>query len=152
MKYVIDSCSLINARSEYNMQKSTFLPIWNKLKEMVDNGTLISTEEVLEELKDEDLLSWAKVNNQMFYKTDQSVQNKVAEILKIFPNLIKLKSVANSNADPFLIAVAILLDDTVIVTDERLGDENNDPHIPNVCIKYGIKYMNLHEFVNSLVE
>ena len=41
-----------------------------------------------------------------------------------------MKSTGNSNADPFLIATAVL-EGAIIVSDERLGDETTgDYHIP----------------------
>lgn len=153
MKYIIDSCSLINAYNNYNMHKIVFAPVWNKLTEMVNNKTLISTEEVRDELKDDDLVSWVKNNKVMFLPTDKNVQDKVREILNIFPSLIKLKSTENSNADPFLIAVAILTEDSVVVTDERMGDEKSgNIRIPNVCKKYGIKCISLRDFIESILE
>ena len=65
-KFAIDSCSLINAAKNYSLKKTTFSPIWEKITEMIAVGTLISTVEVREELKDEDLVEWSKQNDSLF--------------------------------------------------------------------------------------
>ena len=53
-KYVIDACSLINAAKNYNMAKKAFIQIWETFDKMVVAGTLLSSIEVLEELKARD--------------------------------------------------------------------------------------------------
>ena len=60
MVYVIDACALIDATKEYNMSKKTFSPIWEAFDELISNGQLISSTEILDELKDDDLIAWAK--------------------------------------------------------------------------------------------
>ena len=52
-KYVIDACALINASKNYNMTKKAFSHIWQAFNELVENGQLISSSEIFEELKDD---------------------------------------------------------------------------------------------------
>ena len=151
-RYAIDACSLINAAKHYNLKKATFSPVWDKVTDMISTGALISTVEVRDELKDDDLVEWCKLNDSLFLPLTEDIQKKVTVILRDFPTMIKMKSTGNSNADPFLIATAVLKDAT-IVSDERLGDEaTGDFHIPNVCKKYGIDCISLEEFLERILE
>ena len=151
-RYAIDACSLINAAKNYNLKKNVFIPIWETISEMIREGTLISTAEVRDELKDDDLIEWSKKNDQLFLPLTEEVQKRTIAILRDFPTLIKMKSTGNSNADPFLIATADI-EGAAIISDERLGDESTgDFHIPNVCRKYGIECITLSDFLNNILK
>ena len=58
--YVIDACALIDAARNYNMSKKSFSHIWAALDDLIQNGELISSTEIMDELKDDDLKAWAK--------------------------------------------------------------------------------------------
>ena len=151
-KYAIDACSLINAAKNYSFKKITFNPIWEKVADMIEEGTLISTIEVRDELKDDDLVEWCKHHSSLFLPLTEDVQKKVVDILQEFPTMIKMKSISNSNADPFLIATA-LIEGATIVSDERFGDESSgDFRIPNICKKYGIDCITLNGFMDRVLE
>ena len=151
-RYAIDTCALINASKNYSLKKTTFNPIWQKVTDMIAKGALISTSEVRDELKDDDLVEWSKKNDTLFLPPTEEVQKKVTVILHDFPTMIKLKSTGNSNADPFLIATAEI-EGAIIVTDERLGDESTgDYHIPNVCRRYGIECITLNDFLDRILD
>lgn len=64
--YVIDACALINAAQNYNMAKKSFAHIWEALDEMIQRGELISSVEIMDELKDDGLQSWAKQRKECF--------------------------------------------------------------------------------------
>ena len=149
--YVIDACALIDAAKEYNMSKKTFSPIWEAFEELINNGQLITSVEIQDELKDDDLIAWTKKHKELFVPLTKEIQVQVFEVLKKYPTLIKMKSTSNSNGDPFLVATAIV-NNGCIITNERPGDEKTgDYHIPNVCKGFDISYMNLHAFIDKLV-
>ena len=76
----------------------------------------------------------------------------LTDILKEYPTLIKMKSSGNSNADPFLIATAII-EHATIISDERNRDETSrDYHIPNVCEHYDIECITLQAFLDIIIE
>lgn len=151
-KYAIDACSLINAGKNYSLKKATFNPIWEKVADMIAAGTLISTVEVQDELKDDDLVAWGKKNSQLFLPLTKEIQKKATAILSEFPTMIKMKSSGNSSADPFLIATASI-NGAIVVSDERLGDPSTgDYHIPNVCNRYGISCITLNNFLDRILE
>ena len=149
-KYIIDTCSLINASKNYNINKKVFEEIWKKFDEMINEGLLISISEVKDEIKDNDLLKWSCGYSNFFVPITKEIQDNVKMVLKDFPLLIKIKSVANSNADPFIVAAAIEMN-AIVITDEKISGGDN-PHIPNVCKKYDIECISLLDFINTLFE
>ena len=150
--YVIDACALINAAKNYNMKKNAFAHIWDKLSEMIELGQLISSAEVLDELKDDDLAEWAKLHKEAFIPLDHTIQTNVTSILKLYPTMIQIKSTGNSNGDPFLVATA-KVKNGCIITDERPGDiKSKNYKIPNVCSELGIRHINLKEFLDLILE
>lgn len=150
IKYVIDSCALINIAKNYNMEKTIFKKIWNTLDDMIEQGQLITSSEVKDELKDDDLIKWTREKSKVFIGLSKDIQEQTIQVLGLFPNLIQMKSSGNSNADPFLIALAIL-EKATLVTDEHMGGEEN-PKIPNVCKYYNLDYMSSHDFINSFID
>lgn len=146
-KYIIDACALIDAAKNYNMSKKAFKHIWESFEELIKSKQLISSSEILDELKDDDISKWAKNNKDSFLPLTKEVQEKTTEILKQFPNIIKISTKGSSNADPFLIATAILEQGT-IVTNE--GKKSNS--IPYVCEILNIPYMSLNSFLDEILE
>ena len=146
-KYVIDACALIDASKNYNMSKKTFSNIWETLDMMIANGRLFSSIEVLDELKDDDIEKWGKRHKEAFLPLSKEIQEKATEILKKYPKMIKISTKASSNADPFLIATA-MVEGGIIVTNEK----KNENKIPYVCEKMGIGYTDLNGFLNEILE
>lgn len=149
--FVIDACALMNANHHYSMSSQFFSRVWDTFGEMISKGELISTSEVMDELKDEKLAAWAKQHHECFLPLSKDIQDETKAILKQYPLLIQMKSVKNSNADPFLIATAMVNNGT-IVTDERFGDEKNGQiKIPNVCRAKNIPCITLQEFMSEIM-
>jgi len=146
-KYVIDACALIDAAHNYNMKKIAFAYIWETLDNEIDNGNLLSSIEIFEELKDVDLVDWAKLHKDAFLPLTKEIQDKTKEVLEKHPHIIKMRSSKNSNGDPFLIATALVVGG-VVVTNE--GTKNNG--IPAVCQSLGIEYMNLSQYLDEILE
>ena len=78
--YAIDTCALINAANQYNMNKKFFEPIWKRISDMVESGNLITSSEVGEELKDEDLILWKRRHSKAFIPIDDEIQKKVIDL------------------------------------------------------------------------
>ena len=133
-KYVIDACALIDAAKNYNMSKKTFSNIWETLDKLVEEGRLISSKEILDELKDDDIEEWGKNHKEAFLSLSKEIQEKVTEILGQYPNMIKITTKGNSNGDPFLIATAIVEGGVIVTNEKKNGDK-----IPVVCEKMGIE-------------
>jgi predicted DNA-binding protein YlxM (UPF0122 family) len=150
--YVIDSSSLIEAAYQYNISKKAFAHIWRVFTELIDDEKLISSYEIKDELKDEDLIEWVKHNNALFCPLTKEIQEKAKEILAQFPNLIEIRSTANSNADPFLVATAIMKEGSIVTQEKPSGKGAKYCKIPNVCHELDIPCMNLQKFLNEVLE
>jgi len=145
VKYVIDTCALVDANQNYSFSKRVFNPIWTRLAELFTSGELISSSEVLEEIKDDDLLSWLSPYRKCFLPLSKEVQEQTSMILSAYPDLVKIRTnKPSSNGDPFLIATA-LVTGGVVVTNEKQG-------IPKVCEHFEVRCIRLKEFVDEVFE
>jgi len=139
--YCIDTSSLISAWSERYPIKN-FPGFWKQFEKLIDDGRLVSPEEVRHEIikKTEGLDVWVKQHRNMFVALDTDMQLTVRDILAEFPLLTKNLPGRNS-ADPFVITLAKMKNYTA-VTEEGLGSINR-PRIPFVCEHYKIKCINI---------
>lgn len=143
-KYVIDTCSLTSLRRLYPYD--LFAPVWEFVGGLSSSGLLCSVDEVYEELRaqDDEVLDWADQHSAMFFSLDEQIQEKAKEILKTHTGLFDYKK-RTSSADPFLIALAVLLG-TSVVTEEKGGSARR-PKIPDVCTDYEIECIPLLEML-----
>ena len=159
--YIIDASSLIEIESL--VLKDFFLPLFRSLENLIRNGSLISHEEVLTELKrkdgtEGDIFKWANKQNGLFVKTNASQWSKAKEIIKSFRNLIDPGK--RNNADPFIISLALIKEGQqklfqpkyTIVTEEVARNNANKPMIPDVCNHYKIECLNLNGFLKKELE
>jgi hypothetical protein len=112
------------------------------------NGRIRATEEVLHELdKKHDIVhAWVRERQELFVELDDDVQLAVAEIiLPSYPKLLDTRA-DRSGADPFVIALALMQDCTV-VTGERSTGSLKRPNIPDVCSDLGIDCCNLLDLI-----
>lgn len=150
--YIIDACALIDAAKHYMLNKRTFSSVWEKLEELIRDGVLISSIEVKDEVKDEDIAEWLLRNSNMFIPLTEEVQKETTKILRDYPTLIKLTSKGNSNADPFLLATAILYNAIIVTNETPAGEKSTVRKIPDVCKALDIDWMNLNKFISSICE
>ena len=117
--------------------------LWKQLEELIDNGQLIATEEVLYELekKEDDAYKWVKNHENMFILTDERIQLAVIEILRDHKKLIDTRK-NRSGADPFVIALA-KVEGCGVVTGEKPTNRPGRPKIPDVCRAIGIPCINI---------
>lgn len=151
MIYVIDSSCLIDASKSYTIGKKSFESVWNTIDTLIQEKKLISSTEIKDEILDEDLLQWLKKYDNFYIPLTEAIQLSVIKILKKYPNLIKMRSSGNSNADPFLIATALEFskyDIVKVVSNEKPSGDR----IPVVCNHYGIECINLSKFINEVIE
>ena len=154
--YVIDSSSLIELNLRYPID--VFPNLWKSMEDLIDKGLMVSPNEVLKEIsvKDDALKEWARSNKKMFRQLNEFQMLKVKEILSKYPSLAKSDNEFPA-ADPFLIALAIELEDNaerqktlvpaikknIIVTEEKARGEQ--VRIPFVCRDYDIDCINVIE-------
>lgn len=146
--YIMDSDCFINLHRHY--PSDVFQGLWRELNRLVQSGRLIAPVEVLNEIKkrDDTLLQWARINQNIFKNLDTRQIEKVKEILARFPTLTD-PSKETPDADPFVIALATAEESTcdgtlfpyqyVVVTEEKSGTGKKKAKIPDVCSHYGIE-------------
>ena len=149
-RYVIDACSLMRANKNNNLNKAIYSEVWKTLSELFNKGVLLSSSEIFDEIKDPDLQNWLTPYKKKFIPLTRDIQSKTREILETYPNLITIRSIKNSNGDPFLIATALIYKATV-VTEEKIVDVTcKKCKIPNVCKHYNIEYITFNEFIDRV--
>ena len=159
--YIIDASSLIEV--EKLVAKDFFSPLFKSLENLIQNGNLISHEEVLTELKrkdgtEGDIFKWAKKQKSFFKIIDELQLSKAKEILKTFKNLIDAGK--KNNADPFVISLALIREKQqkllqpkyTVVTEEKSKSNVNKPMIPDVCKHYNVECFDLNEFLKRELE
>jgi hypothetical protein len=160
MIHVFDTSSL---RSLQHFYPSVFKSIWDSLNTLADQGGLISTREVFNELErqavSEEVLRWAKAHKSLFAMPTGPELQFVADIFNVkhFQGLIGAQQRLKGTpvADPFIIACA-RINKATVVTEEgwdrrsrRLTLKPNAAKIPNVCDHFGIPCIDLEEFMHQ---
>ncbi len=140
-RYCIDTNSLMECRLR-TYPPDVFPSVWSRMEELFESGTLISHEEVLRECtrRADEFAGWAKSRSRHFLPFDQEQEGVLIDILSNWELLLKSGNRQNG-ADPFLIALAVT-SNTTLITEERMGSEKK-PKIPNVCESYGVTTMTL---------
>ena len=135
--YVFDTGPFIDLK---NYPRDIFTSLWDSFEKMINEGSIISSNEVFRELEkqDDEITSWAKINRKIFLKPTIEEQNFVQQILAKHPNLVKPASILSGNpeADPFVIAQA-KAHDCILVHREK--SKPNSHKIPTVCADFGVK-------------
>lgn len=83
-KYVFDSNIFINLHQR--QPRDIYPSVWNKIDELMANGTIISSREVYDELtrSDDSLSEWAKSKKEYFLPSEIPIQERVR---KFYPNI-----------------------------------------------------------------
>ena len=146
-QYVLDTNVFINMQRHSPRDIPVFKQLWDKLESLIEDGVVVSSEEVFDELSrgDDTLIEWIKSRKSAFLPSDEQVQLKVREILKRFPDLLTGSKKANTS-DPFVIALASILN-CVLVSDETRAGKENPAKIPNVCDAFKVSVMKYVEFL-----
>ncbi len=124
--------------------------VWRKVGELMEKGTIISSQEVYEEILkgDDELKSWIKSRENYFLESSVEIQKTVRDILKDFRGLVEGGKRVNG-ADPFIIALA-KINHAIVVTEEIPTRDLNSPHIPDVCEQLGINFTNFVGFSRDM--
>lgn len=147
-KFVFDSNVFINMQRHH--PQDVFGSLWLKISEAFEKGMVISSAEVLDELRvgDDALVVWANQRKFAFIRSGYEIQNLVRSILLRFPDLVTGSRKSNS-ADPFVIALAKHRN-CILVSDETMAGNGQPVKIPNVCIAYDVKQIKYIDFLRAL--
>jgi Domain of unknown function (DUF4411) len=147
--YSLDTSCLIHAwRRAYPLRN--FPPFWDKLDELIADGRLFSSAEVLKEIKrkDDELYDWCKPRSDVFLAIDDDIQDHVIEIMRDYPKLVDT-SKGRSGADPFVISLARMNGNGWVVLSEENPGKQASPKIPDVCSAEGIRCVRLVELIQD---
>ena len=154
MRYIIDSNSL--SQIFKSIYSETFHSFWTSFNSFVEEGYLLTTREVMNEIErfnevSEELITWLNnrsINNNDFFSIPNVEELDI--VTQIFKNKQFNHSISKQNylrgypcADPFIIAKAKIIEGTVI-TEEKYKE--NSARIPNICKFFSIDCINLREF------
>ena len=151
MSYVFDTSPLSTLFKNYYLRR--FPTLWQHFDELVDNGDIVSTREVLREIEDgpiESLRQWAAQNGELFTMPDAEEGGFVARIYAVqhFQQNIERQKMLKGgrNADPFVIAKAAVTERTVVTMEQR---QPNAAKIPNICDHFDIPCVTLEDFMET---
>jgi hypothetical protein len=151
VNYVFDNSPLSALFRNYYRKR--FPTLWQRFDELVAEGRLVSTREVLREIKDgslDDLIDWAKAHQDLFATPTAAEGAFVAKIYAVphFQQNIEQKKLLRGGkvADPFVIARAACENRTVVTTEKV---KPNSVKIPNICAHFGVKCLNIEDFMDA---
>ncbi|MCP5410129.1 MAG: DUF4411 family protein [Chromatiaceae bacterium] len=148
-KYSIDTSALLHGWVRA-YPPSIFPALWDRLEELISNGQLIASKEVLNELKrkDDDLFEWCSNREEMFVEIDDNIQVHMAHIMGKYQKLVDT-SKGKSGADPFVIALAMTHNPPFAVVSEEKGGSAKNPKIPYVCREEDILCITLLQLIQK---
>lgn len=138
--YCIDTSALIHGwRRDY--PPDVFKSLWEQLDQLIRQGKLFSSVEVLLELErgGDDIYNWAKERKHIFLEADEEVQKVLASIVNKFPSFVPQDSSDGIWADPYVIAIAASNKWTVVTGEKAVGQGAKRLKIPNVCQSMGVE-------------
>ena len=151
MSYVFDTSPFSTLFKNY--YRRTFRSLWERFDELVEDGSIVSTREVLRELEDgpvESATQWAQQHATLFATPTAAEGLFVARIYSVthFQQNIEQRKILRGgrNADPFVIAKAAIERRTVVTVEEF---KPNAVKVPNICSQFGIKCLSLADFMDE---
>ena len=150
-KFCLDTSVFINGWWKH-YRIDVFPSFWKELDRLIQQGVVISCEEVYEELKrqKDELFRWAKKRKTVFEKPSEDTFHQLAELMNAYPNYAAASGTTNS-ADPWVIAHAKLARATVVTYEEaalKMRD-TKPPKIPNICDDLGMRCLGVLDFLKE---
>ena len=147
--YSLDTSALIAAFHErYPIEN--FPAFWRKIEELIRSGQLKMSQIVFEEaMRDTEIKQWCDQNQLKSYlqvAIDESVQEKVSEVLLEFPRLVDNRT-GKSGADPWVVALALTSGDYIVVTEENHTHSRNRPKIPDACDHFNLECIKIVDLI-----
>ena len=147
--YSVDTSALIDGLERY-YRPANFPSLWERLDELIAQGRLLCSEEVLEEATQRDLPAkdWCTQRREhLVVPTDADVAIEAQVLLGQHPAMTKgLKG--RNRADPFVIVVAKMHGATVVTGEGQDGSASR-PKIPWVCRQLGVPCIRLAELITQ---
>ena len=155
--FVIDTSSLIRLSREN--PRPRYPKIWDRAEDLIEKGLLRAPREVRLQLErgDDELAVWAKARVELFIDPNEAQTLRLEEILRRFPALIDPDR-TSPFADPWVVALALYLNspessvprDSWSVVAEEQPKGSGSTKIPDVCVAFGLEYVNLIGLFSSV--
>ena len=147
-KYCIDTSCIIHAWRRAYPPKN-FKSFWEKIMMLIEEGSIIASEEVINELKrkDDEIHKWiATLPEHFCHEIDDEQQRLLGYIMGRHPRLVDTAK-GRSEGDPFVISLAMRFDPPLIVVTEEHHGKKDSPKIPDVCRIEGLTCIKLVELI-----
>ena len=147
--YSIDTSALIAAFHErYPIEN--FPSLWREIEALIKNGRLKMSQIVFEEaMRDTEIKQWCDENQlkpDFQMPIDESVQEKVSEVLSEFPRLVDNRT-GKSGADPWVVALALTDENYIVLTEENPTYSRNRPKIPDACTHFHVECIKIVDLI-----
>jgi predicted nucleic acid-binding protein len=146
--YSFDTSAILNGRRDL-FRPTVFHTLWAQIEDAIAAGQIRSVDEVRRELarRDDDTRQWADAQGDLFVPLELPIQQSATQILNLHPRLVG-QGGRRSAADPFVIALAMVNNGTV-VTEETASGNINKPRIPDVCDELGVPCLTLMGYIEA---
>lgn len=161
--YVLDSNFFIQAH-RYHYPIDVAAGFWNKVRQLAEEGIIISIDKVKKELYDKNdaLEVWCRNNlPEDFFKDTSVVMDAYVEVTvwamsrsdHYLPNALK-EFLDADEADAFLVAYCLANRASRFVVTQEVSEPNrkNKVKIPDACIAMNVSYLNTIEMFRHLGE
>ena len=150
--FAVDTSAIIDLwRGTY--ARDVFEKAWSFFEGAFDRGILLAPDEVYHELVDaaDDLSEWARARKDSFHPLDESLQDRVREVMTPFPQAASLPQARY--ADPIVVALGKLLACPVVSQETKrdlVSNPNGLPAIPNYCDSASVRHLRLLRLFREL--
>ncbi len=149
--YSLDTSALIAAFHE-RYPITNFPSLWKQIENLIKEGRLKMSQIVFEEaMKDTEIKQWCNLQQlkpDFQVEIDEPVQGKVSDILSKFPRLVDSRR-GKSGADPWVLALAMITPNCIVVTEESPTGSKDRPKIPDACAHFDIKCIKIVELIKK---
>lgn len=158
MIYLLDTNIIRTLLTYYPKKGKRYEEVWNKIDEMIEAGTFISSDECYNELvkhfsdKSEEY-KWIHKHKDMFLNPDNNESIIISKLL-LKPKMretVHQKNILENrpSADVYIVAKAKALGATVVTREKY---KPNSAQLPNLCDELGIDYISYDDFMEVLDE
>lgn len=137
--------------------KSRMPELWEHIEKLVNEGRIVATKEVYDELIDhasDGLRAWLEDHKTIFTLSEQQVGYADDIINKVYSKYKNgYRPEVKDAADPFVVAIALTHNATVLSQEQKQDPHDpalvNGPKIPTVCAEYQVECVNIEEFITK---
>jgi len=156
MKYILDTNIIRTLLNSFPKKGKRYEEVWQKIDEMIDNGTVISTDECYNELSNQfsdgsEEYQWFHDRKEMFKNPDDRESIIISQLL-LDPKMretVHQKNILENrpSADIYIVAKGKSLGG-IVVTKEKYRP--NSAQLPNICKESGVECITYDDFMEIL--